>query len=117
MSDWFKPPSNNGRDFFDASLVFAAMVVVSFLLMLAMSGCGAVGTPEIKYVEKVVTVPVTARCAKVPPPTLSPIGAPIVCLTSMVCLTTIDAATVTDNVSRLKSWVAETWTLCAPEVK
>lgn len=83
-------------------------------LVLALASCGA-RAPAVQYVEKVVTVPTTIRCAKVAPPTMTPIGAPIVCLPGMVCLTTLDAATLVDNVERLKSWVAETWTLCAPE--
>lgn len=106
------------RDLFLATLWF--VVTVAFCMLLtaaALSGCGGNPTPEVKYVEKVVTVPTTIRCAKVPPPVLSPISGAIVCATNMVCLTTLDAATVVDNVERLKSWVAETWALCAPETK
>lgn len=117
MSDWFEPPPDDGRDFFLASLTVGGMALLALFLALALTSCGATGPPEVKYVEKVVTVPETIRCAKVPPPALASIGAAIVCLPGMVCLTTLDAATLVDNVERLKSWVVETWTLCAPEVK
>lgn len=117
MSDWFTPPPDDDRDLFLAGFIIFAVCVFALAAALAFSGCGGTPAAEVKYVEKVVAVPTTVRCAKVAPPKLSPIGAPVVCLTGMVCLTTLDAATLVDNVERLKSWVVETWTLCAPEVK
>jgi len=94
----------------DAFLIGFAFVAT--LMIILGSGCGAAVRPIVT--DHVITVPVTERCAKRPPPTFTGVPDPVPCLPGMLCYTVPNGDQLAHNIQLLIDWVNETWAGCAP---
>ena len=89
-----------------------AWVIAAGAVLLYGLACSA--PAKVTTVEKVVPVVTVKRCADKAPPAFARVPRPTTCATGMLCFPIPDAATLAENVERLKEWVLTTWSLCAP---
>jgi len=82
---------------------------VRIALIIFLAGCA---TTKPTIVEKVVTVPVKIPCVTEPAPTYVPVPRPRICSPGVLCLDKKDAIALSENVEKMKSWIARIVTLC-----
>lgn len=104
----------NIRFFAGLILTVLGLIFAAAMMSLMMGGCA--GPAKTITVEKVVPVVTVKRCADKAPPAFARVPRPTTCATGMLCFPIPDAATLAENVERLKEWVLTTWSLCAPTV-